>query len=252
VGFLGSAAIAPFVPLDPTASEAIALVAFALAYGAVAIAALTTAAFAPDLGRATLAVVGVVVIALAILRGADPTLVRVTVVLAGLLAAGTSAGAAIGARIESAGHLLPVAIVSSIADAFSVFTPGAPSEAALASPALLSVLAIAWPIPGTRDVLPILGVGDAVFLALYVAAARKHSLPIARTVVALAIGLAATACVVAATSIAIPALPLIGAAVVIAHPSARRVPEKDRRAAAIGIVVLVIAVAVLVARRAAE
>jgi hypothetical protein len=180
------------------ASIATALVAYAIAYACVARAWCSSQANAPDIGGAVFGVVGVGVIALVALQGAEPSLARLTIVVASLLAAGTTAGAAIGARIESPGHLLPVAIVSSIADALSVWTPGAPSESALASRALLSVVAIAWPIAGTHDVPPIVGVGDVVFVALYLSAARRHGLPMARSIGALAIGLLATACVVAA------------------------------------------------------
>ena len=247
-----SAIVAPHVPLDPATSNARALASYVIAYASVAMCVVGVAALAPDLGRLAIVIAIVAALALSTLGSSPPSLVRVAIVLACLLAAGTSVGAAIGVRIEHAGHLLPVAIVSSLADAFSVWTPGAPSNAALEAPELLSVLAIGWPMAGTHDLPAILGVGDVAFVALYFGAARKHALALSRTALALFAGLAATALTVAVTSIAIPALPFLGAAVVLAHPEARKLPASDRRTALIGLALVVIAFAALVLSRVSE
>lgn len=212
---------------------------------------LAVSATAPDLGRGALVVAGLGAATLAALAGHAPSAPIAAGVALALLVTGTSVGAAIGSRIEKAGHLLPVALVSSLADLVSVLTPGAPSDVVADTPALLSVLAVGWPMPGTADVPAILGVGDVVFLALYAAAARRHGLSRARTLVALAVGLALTALVVGATSMALPALPFLGASFVVAHPEARRLPVEDRRAALVGIVVIGIALAALVLSRGA-
>jgi hypothetical protein len=239
----------PRLPLDPTASPDAALAGYAIAYAAVATCVVAIGASAPDLGRGAIVVVAGAALVLAVLSGRAPTALSAGIVLVCLLSAGTSAGAAIGARIESAGHILPVAVVSSIADAVSVLTPGAPSDVVVDTPALLSVLAISWPMPGTADTPAILGVGDIVFVALYCGVARRHALPLGRTLIALALGLALTAAVVALTSLAIPALPFIGGAMVLAHPEARRIPEKDRRSALVMLVLVVLAFGALVLAR---
>lgn len=236
----------PALPLDPSGSAAAAIAGYAIAYACVAACVIVAGATAPDLGRPAIGIVALAATALFALTSAAPTALDAGLVLACLLVAGTSAGVAIGTRIESAGHLLPVAVVSSLADVVSVLTPGAPSDVVADTPALLSVLAISWPMPGTIDVPAILGVGDVVFVALYFGAARRHALSLPRTTIALAVGLALTALVVATTSVAIPALPFLGGAMVIAHPDARRIPPKDRRAAAIGLVLIALAFGALV------
>ncbi len=250
IGLLALCAILfPLAPIDPSASVSAALVAYAFAYAAVSACVLAAGASAPDLGRGAAGIVVVGALLLASLASSTPTALHAALVLACLLTVGTSAGAAVGSRIESAGHLLPVAIVTSLADVVSVLTPGAPSDVIADTPAWLSVLAISWPMPGTSDLPAILGVGDVVFVALYFGAARKHHLPLARTALALTLGLAITAAVVAATSLAIPALPFIGGAMVLAHPAARQLPMKDRRPATIGIVVILFALGALVLSR---
>jgi len=149
-------------------------------------------------------------------------------VLVSLLVAGSVLGAVVGASIEDIGHLLFVAIVSSLADAASVLHPEGPSAAIVQSEAALSLLALPFAFLGTSDTPPLLGVGDVVFTSLYVAAARRHGLPEQRTLLALALAFAATMIVVTALEIAIPALPFLGLAMLIAHPEARRPPERDR------------------------
>lgn len=223
-----------------------ALVGYALAFAAVSACVLGVAARAPSLGRALIPIVAIAALALLALSSEAPGPFDAAAVLALLLTAGTSLGALVGARIQHPGHLLPVAVISSLADLVSVGTPGAPSDVVAGTPALLSILAISWPMPGTHDLVAVLGVGDIAFVALYFAAAREHRLSQARTATALALGLAATALVVMATSLAIPALPFLGAAMLVAHPAARSLSPSDRRPAAIGFVIIVLALAALV------
>lgn len=247
--FLLAGLVAPRIPVDPASSLAVALAGYLVAYACVAACVLSLARLAPALGpRALFGIVPCLVLLVG-LEGSEPSLGRAALVLVALLAAGTLAGAALGARVQAAGHLLPVAVVSSVADAVSVLTPGAPSQIAVDTPALLSVVALPWPFVGTTDTPAILGVGDVAFAALYVAAARTHRLSIPRTLIALGIGLAVTALAVAATSLPLPALPALGAAIVLAHPEARRVPPADRAAAWIGCALAVVAgIAVWVSR----
>lgn len=232
------ALVAPLVPFDPTASAAAALLAYGIGYACTSAVVLFVSVLAPREPRVALGV-GVLaaggLVALAVLAIA-PGVLAAAAVLAALLGLGTAAGAGIGGRIQHAGHLSVVAIVSSVADVASVVSPGGPSHEIAESPALLSLLALPWPMLGTARIEPLLGVGDVVFVALYVAAAAQHGLSRARTVVALAGALAVTAVVVAVTALPIPALPFLGAAIVIAHPAARLPPPAERRNALVALV----------------
>lgn len=87
--------------------------------------------------------------------------------------------------------------------------------------------------------------GLFVLPALIASKATSDGIATAETVFALACGLAATLAVVIAAERGIPALPFLGAAVVIAHPEARRLPREDRRRALIGVAGLAAVVAAL-------
>jgi hypothetical protein len=214
--------LAPQVELSP-------LLAYAIGFAAVALSALGAAWRCP--ARKPRALVSIVPPCAALLwlsvypwRELDMA-VAVTVCL---LLSCSALGAVVGAAIEHPGQLVFVAIVSSAADVLSVFHPSGPSAAIVQSEAALSVLALPWPMLGTPFIEPILGAGDVVFTSLYVACTRRHALHSLRTGVALTLGFAVTMVAVVALEAAVPALPFLGFAMVVAHPQARRPPERDR------------------------
>jgi hypothetical protein len=166
------------------------------------------------------------------------------VVTAALLFGGTLLGSAVGGAIEHPGQVLFVALVSGAADLASVLHPDGPSAALARTPAVLSLLALPWPMLGSGTLEPFLGVGDIVFTGLYVAATRRHALRIGRTVLALGAALLATMALVLLLERPIPVLPLLGLAVVLAHPQARRPDARDRTR---GFIVAALAVAMLAA-----
>ncbi len=166
-----------------------------------------------------------------------------------LLVGGATLGAAVGARIPEPGHLLPVAWVSALSDVASALGRGGPTAAIVTHERALALLAISVPLPGVGEMAPVIGVGDVVFCALYVAAARRHGLGVGRMIAALAAGLAATLVALVVLARPIPALPFLGAAVVVWFPAARRMPASDRRAAVAAMVLIaVVTAALLIAR----
>lgn len=240
------APVAPFVPLA----------AYAIGFGAVCAITIASGASAPRVGPRALGVVAAIAVGIGALAiagvPASPRAVVIAtsaLVLVLLTIGGTLAGAVIGWRIAHPGHLVVVAIASSLADLWSVLTPGAPSARVVEDAPTLSAIAIGFPMLGTLAIEPLLGVGDVVFVALYLAAARKHGLGVGRTSVALALAFAATGVTVIALERALPALPFLGAAMLIAHPAARLPPAHERRTAVIGVGVLVLLGAVLVLSR---
>jgi len=235
----GAAAVAGAVPVEP-------VLGYALAFGVVAAQTLCVAWAAPTPSRTQLRLIVVpIAVVYAVYLGGASGVAAAMIVTAGLLAAGTLLGAAIGAGIEHPGHLLFVALISSGMDALSVLHPRGLSAALVKSEAALSALAMSWPLLGTDAIAPILGVGDVVFAALYVAASRAHGLPLTRTLWALSLAFFATLCLVIAVEIPVPALPLLGLAIVAAHPQARRPRASDRRAGWVGVGLLVIVGVVL-------
>jgi hypothetical protein len=150
-------------------------------------------------------------------------------VLIALLTLGTALGSQIGQRVKQPGHLLFVALVSALADTWSVTQPGGVSQQISQAPAALDWLALSWPLLGTRDIVPLLGVGDVVFVALYLGATRAHQLKLSRTLFALLAGFTLTIGCVLALERPIPVLPWLGICFVCAHPPARRVDTDDMR-----------------------
>jgi hypothetical protein len=222
VALVAAHRLAPRAAISP-------VLAYAIAFAAVALAALGSAWRCPAVNPRALP--WALVPALALLYLSAHPLAELDMAVAvtiALLSCCTLVGAVVGGAIEHPGQLVFVAIVSAAADMFSVFHESGPSAAIVQSEAALSVLALPWPMLGTPFIEPILGAGDVVFTSLYVACSRRHALSPGRTAAALTLGFAVTMVAVVALQVAVPALPFLGLAVVAAHPQARRPPERDR------------------------
>jgi hypothetical protein len=214
-------------------------VAAALTFGGAAAAALVALVLAARsaldgraavaLGAAALALLGLVLLA------APPPPIAVTLVNLALVAVAHAVGGSIGRRVAHPGHLLPACAVAAAADLLSVVHPSGPSHAIAGSERALSLLAVGFPIPGTRAVAPSLGLGDLVFLALVFGVVAAHGLSMARAAAAAAVGLAVAGALSALLAAAIPALLPVGAAVVAGIPEARRLRPEDRRTATFAI-----------------
>lgn len=225
------------------------VLAFAIGFSVVVGTSLLCAARCPPAGKQALAWLALPAAGLLLLQSDPPgELEQAMTVTACLLFGGTLLGAVVGGAIEHPGHLVFVAIVSAAADVFSVFHPSGPSAAVAQSETALSVLALPWPMLGTPAIEAFLGVGDVVFTALYLACARRHALPLRRTVLALTLGYAVTMVAVVALEAAVPALPFLGLSVVAAHSQARTPPSRDRVRGYVTAAAVVAVVAVLLLR----
>lgn len=213
---------------------------YGVAMIAVVAAVLAAAATAPTLPKARAAwllLPVVALVALGVLGGASE-LGSAAVALSLLLGAGGLTGALVGGHIPAFGHLVVVAYVSTLADLYSVLAPTGPSAQIVESEAALSVLALSWAVPGMAGLAPVLGVGDVVMTAIYFAAVRRHRMDLGRTLVGLGVGYALTFGAVIVTEVAVPALPALALAFLVAQPGAFAVPEQDRRTAIVGGLVL--------------
>jgi len=226
---------------------------FAIAYGAVTVEILALAWSAPRLRPlwtalvCALAVGGVGALASQL---ASPHSAALLTLSLGCLAA--LLGAALGGRIEKPGQLAAVALVSGIADLWSVFDPGAPSarfaERAIAEPDRLALFALPFPLLGTPLIPAVIGAGDVVFAALYVAAFRAHALSVKRVVLALGVAFALGLLGLLVTRAPLPLLPLLGAAAVAIDPAARSLSGREWRTVIGVCVALVIAIALRLSR----
>lgn len=243
IALVTAAWVAPRIPVSPVA-------AYVAAFACVGASMLGAARAAPYLRAKHLALLIAPAVVLAIVGATrPPILLAAPLVTASLLLAGTTAGGVVGGAIQRAGHLIVVAIVSSLVDVFSVLHPEGPTQNVLQVERAVALLILPWPMLGTSDIRPILGVGDVVFAALYFAACEKHGLPMIRTATSLVIALALTMLTVLVTGIGIPALPFFGAAIVLAHPRARRLEGKERKQALFGVLFLAALIGLLFALR---
>ena len=179
--------------------------------------------------------------ALVVVRMTGSTgLLAAATVTAALLAAGTLTGSVVGSAIEHPGHIGFVAVASSLADVASVYSPAGVTAAVVRSPALLSVLSLPWPMLGTPQFESFLGIGEVLFSSLYLAASRGNGLSVRRTLLALCGGFVLTLFALLLFELDIPALPFLGAAVVLAQPRTRRPAEADRRRGLVGMALLLL------------
>ncbi len=162
-----------------------------------------------------------------------------------VLAIGLGVGSAIGQRVPAASHLLPVGLVSSAMDLWSALAPEGVTHTITTAPdpAWLRVLAMSAPVVPSRALEPMLGFGDVVFAALYLAAAQHHQLSIPRMHLALALAFAAAGAMVVVLGRPLPALPFLAVAVVVAFSQTRKIAVEDRKATAAAVLLFVGAVA---------
>ena len=158
-------------------------------------------------------------------------------------------GTNIGRRIQHPGHLLPACVVVASADMVSVFSPHGASHAIAANEQALALLAISFPVPGTDQWAPALGIGDLVFVAIVYGAAVVHHLPYARVFALCAVGAILAGLASAILETAIPALVPIAAALLVGLPQARAVPLRDRRVATISMLIAVSLAGAVIATR---
>jgi hypothetical protein len=241
--FVVSGLVGPNVPLNVQVAYALA---FMLVAGEIVLLARLAVIERPE---ELVLILFVSVGVLAWQRGEVVSLHGTAAVGAALLLAGSALGAALGARIERPGHLMAVAAISTVADLWSVYDPGGISskmaESAVAAPDKVVLFALPWPMLGTPHIAPIIGAGDILFTALYVAAFERHGLALRRVLVALMVAYAAGLAAILVTERPVPLLPLLGAAILLSDRRTASLPPHERRTVWLVVAVLV---AVLVVR----
>jgi hypothetical protein len=229
-----AAAVLPAVHVAPGAAAVIAFGGATLVpILALAIAATAEVSLAITLGVGLTALGVLIAIAL---RHPAPVLAMLLVDTA-LVGLAWVIGASIGRRVQHASHLLPACVVAASADLVSLLSPEGPTHAIARSDRALSVLAVWFPVAGTRAMAPALGVGDLLFMALVFGVAAVHGLPYARTVFLAALGTAVAGAVAALLGVAVPALVPIAAAILLGLPMVRRPRPADRSATKWSIVI---------------
>lgn len=239
-----AALAAPHVPVAP-------LFAFVVGFAVVACSMVTTALTVPLLPRSALAGVLLAIAALVLVYALDlsrgTSITGAAIVTCALLLGASCVGSVVAGGVEDVGHLLIVAVVFTLVDTLSVFHHAGPTAAIVDNETILPLVALPWPQLGARTLTiePFLGMGDIVATALFVGVARRHGLDVGRTAAALFGALALTMAIVLLTEIPIPVLPFMAFAILLVHPSARRLRREDRRPALIGLIGLMLVYAAI-------
>jgi hypothetical protein len=237
------------LPHIHTGEQGASLIVFGGA-SATAVAALALSAIVYPLPIWRLAVASLAVLIIGVLAFTGVTSVAAAVAVdTVLVAAAWAIGTSIGRSIEHPGHLLPACVVVACADAASMVSRFGPTRAIAESDRALSVLAITFPVPGTDNMAPALGVGDLVFVAIVFGAVAAHGLSLPRAALLCFVGTSVAGATSAALGTAVPALLPIAAAVVLGIPEARKVRPRERRVASLAMVVAaMVAVAAIAAQ----
>lgn len=230
------------------------VLAFALAFACVSGEIVVLSLCAPAAGRVAalfmLPCASILALLFYFAPAAGPAAAALLTFALGIAAA--TLGGALGARIEQPGQLSAVALVSSIADMWSVFDAEAPSarlaEQALAEPEKLALFALPFPLLGTPWIAPVIGAGDIVFTALYCVAFRAHALALRRLTLALALAYGVALVALIAFERPLPLLPLLGAAAIASDRAARSLTRREWRTVGVVCVALLVAVALFRSR----
>ncbi len=205
---------------------------------AVVALALAARPFPPGRWRVGVVVVAAVALVVVAWTGAVGRLSPIVVDTA-LVAAAWGIGTSIGRRIEHPGHLLPACVVVAAVDGASVVSSLGPSHAIAESERALSIVAVAFPVPGTSSFAPALGAGDLVFIAIVLGAVRAHRLSLGRAAFLAWSGAMTAGIASALLATPVPALVPIAAMIVLGVPEARRVRPRERTVATVAMAIAI-------------
>jgi hypothetical protein len=231
-----AARIAPTLALAPRPAFAIAFVA--VSFEILLVARATPLLRGPLLWGILLFTFG----ALSLVSGARLTGESAGMATAALLWTASGLGAGLGTRIDKPGHMLAVAAVSGLADLWSVYDPTGPSAVlarkVVEQPDRVSAFALSFPLLGSEHIPAIIGAGDVLFCALYLAVFERHRLPIWKAVCALALGFSLALLGLLWLERPLPLLPLLGGAIVLSDPRARSLEAREGRTVLVVLAVL--------------
>jgi len=126
-------------------------------------------------------------------------------------------------ELEKVGHLIPVCILGTVVDVWSVLqgpsksvgeqvvehTQSQVATGAWHPPPFLGFMILSWPQPGEGYMTPLFGFGDLVFIAIFLAASRRFRLSVWKAFFLVLGGLAMSIGLVMTIEQPVPALPFI-------------------------------------------
>lgn len=118
-------------------------------------------------------------------------------------------GMLVACGLRRQAYIVLAAIVGAVADCYSVF--GGPTSHIVKTSAV-NFMILQWPLLGQGEIGGVIGMGDFLFLALFLAGARKFGFHPGRNLAAMVLAFAVGYTVVLTTGKGLPALPFMGVA----------------------------------------
>jgi len=144
-----------------------------------------------------------------------------------LLGIGCHIGKIIALGVNQRSYLVPLSLVASVTDFWSVW--GGPSHIMVHEPTFQYYFLVSYPLLGTKEILPTLGLGDITFLALYFALLPQYNLKIRATSWAIVFAFLITFLLSFLAGNALPAIPFISAAFLLINWKLLEFKKEDIR-----------------------
>ncbi len=178
--------------------------------------------------------------------GAEPVLapmhIHVLVNLA-LLGIAYGGGVLLSKAVKKASYLIPLAAAAAIADLWSVGW-GATREI-VQSPAAMNYLLFAFPVAG-KGILPLIGVTDFVFAALFLALSHRFDLSIPKTQILLIAAFWASIAFAVVFGVGVPVLPLMGLFFIGGHFQRLKITDpREKKEALAGLLIIIAALTII-------
>ena len=152
-------------------------------------------------------------------------------------------GILLGSIIKKPSYLIPLAAAAGLADIWSVVF-GVTHEIAQ-SRAAMNFLLFSFPVAG-KGILPIIGVMDFVFAAMFLYLSSRFNIPVIRTRFIVAASFIISITVAVFGGFSVPVLPVMGVLFVIGqYKYIKIVDPKEKRDAIYGILIIAVALAVV-------
>ncbi len=152
-------------------------------------------------------------------------------------------GILLGSIIRKPSYLIPLAIVAGLSDLWSVIF-GVTHMISQSSTAM-NFLLFSFPVAG-KGILPIIGVTDFVFAAMFLSLSNKFNMPGLRTRILITASFILSIVIAVISECGVPVLPVMGMFFIIGqYKYIRIVDPKEKKDAVFGILIIAAALAVL-------
>ena len=152
-------------------------------------------------------------------------------------------GILLGGIIKKPSYLIPLAAAAGLADIWSVAF--GVTNKIVQSRTAMNFLLFSFPVAG-KGILPVIGVTDFIFAAMFLSLSLKFDMPVIRTHILVAASFIISITVAASVGFGVPVLPVMGLLFVIGqYKHVKIVDPKEKGEAVCGILIIAAALAVV-------